>query len=209
MRLDHDLAIRRAVGSIISDDVAMGVGDGWYRLVTGALSEIWDTAGEAGTHVEVTHIEQKRGSLVIRTTALGRRVPKEAADAINEIRFNAADRSSAVCERCGSLGFVIRGDEPRVRCGRCEAEEVARQAIHQEYRGHVAEACLHYIHVCIEHERLFPVENVVMQVAPMDETAHYFFLDEVHERLTWWRACSWIEGVDEALREDFRRLDFV
>lgn len=207
MRLEHDLAIRREVRAILQDDVAIGVGDGWHRIVGRALVEIRDIADEAGVHVGLTHVENKRGSLVIRTDARAQRVPTAVADAIDEIRFNASDRSSMTCEQCGGLGFMIAGDEPRVRCGRCEATEVARQAIRREYREHIAEACRYYISTCLEHQRLFPVRNITMQVC-LDDDDHRIFLDEVHERLCWWRAGSWIEGVDEALRDAFRRLDF-
>lgn len=168
---------------------------------------IRDVADEAGVHIVVTHVEQKRGSLVIRTDALGRRVPMDVADAISEIRFHASDRSLMTCERCGALGFMINDQEPRVRCGRCEGDEVSRRAIQQEYRDHIADGCRYYIGVCIKAARLFPVENVIIQVAPTAEE-HRLFVDEVNERLVWWRAGSWIEGVDETLRESFRRLDF-
>lgn len=207
MRLENDIAIRRQVRDILPDDVALGVGDGWHRIVARALVEIRDVADEAGVHVRLTHVENKRGSLVIRTDARAQRVPTAVADAIDEIRFNASDRSSMTCEQCGGLGFMIAGDEPRVWCGRCEATEVARQAIRREYREHIAEACRYYISTCLEHQRLFPVRNITMQVC-LDDDDHRIFLDEVHERLCWWRAGSWIEGVDEALRDAFRRLDF-
>ncbi|MET4687606.1 hypothetical protein [Sinorhizobium fredii] len=207
MHLEHDLEIRRAVRSVLPEDVALGVGDGWHHIVARALKDIRDIADEAGIQVEITHVERKRASLVIRTDALGRRVPMDVADPINEIRFYASDRSSMTCERCGRLGFVIAGDEPRVRCGRCEASEVARQAIQQDYRDHIAGECRHYISFCLKAKRLFPVENIVIQVAPT-ETEQHFLVDEVHERLVWWRAGSWIEGVDERMRVHFRKLGF-
>ncbi|AWM24095.1 hypothetical protein [Sinorhizobium fredii] len=208
MRLEHDLEIRRAVGSILADEVALGVGDGWHRIVAGALLEIWDIAEAAGIHVAITHAENRRGGLVIRTNVRAQRVPTAVADAVDEIRFGASDRASVTCERCGSLGFLIQGAEPRVRCARCEAEEVAREAIRREYRDHIAEACRYYIEACLKHGRLFPVDNVVIRVC-LDEEEHRFFVYEVQERLVWWRAGSWIEGIDDAQRDAFRRLDFV
>ncbi|PDT81865.1 hypothetical protein [Sinorhizobium sp. BJ1] len=65
MRLENDIAIRRAVADIFPDDVALGIGDGWHRIVGRALSEIRETAGDAGVHIEVTHVENRRGNLVI------------------------------------------------------------------------------------------------------------------------------------------------
>ncbi|MBP2235230.1 ribosomal protein S27AE [Sinorhizobium kostiense] len=207
MHLEIDIAIRRQLGDILPDDVALGVGDGWLGLVGRALLEIRIAAH--GRPIKVTQVGQKRGSLLIHTDALAQRVPMAVADAIDEIRFNASDRSATTCERCGSLGFLIRGDEPRVRCGRCEATEVARQAIRQEYREHIEECCQYYIGVCIKTGKLLPVENVIVRVAPTTDEEHRILLDEVHERLVWWRAGSWIEGIDEALREPFRKLEFV
>lgn len=208
MRLEHDLEIRRAVGSILSADVAMGVGDGWHRIVARALSEIWDIAEAAGIHVAITHVENRRGGLIIRTDVRARCAPTAAADAIDEIRFHASDKAMVTCERCGALGFAIRGEEPRVRCARCESEQSARDAVRHGFPKQTEDACRYYIDVCAEHERLFPVGNIVVRVCA-DDQGHRLFLDEVHERLIWWRAGSWIEGVDEALREHFRRLHFV
>ncbi|MBM7324123.1 hypothetical protein JS562_13515 [Agrobacterium sp. S2] len=73
--------------------------------------------------------------------------------------------------------------------------------------GDIWEAAATYVRVCLEHERLFPVGNITMRVCA-DDREHRLFLDEVLDRLVWFRAGSWIEGVDEALRDQFRRIAF-
>lgn len=205
MRLENDLAIRRRVRDILADDVALGVGDGWHRLVGKALVEIQDlTDGK----VAIRQVKERSGKLSIFSDVTIRSVAESVLQRVFDIANDASDQSAFVCEMCGSSGRLIAGDRLRVRCQACEADEPARELVWREHKDDIREAAATYVRVCLEHERLFPVANICLRVC-IDDRDHRLWLDEVHDRLVWWRAGSWLQGVDEALREAFRRLDFV
>ena len=205
MRLENDIAIRRQVRQILSDDVALGVGDGWHRVVGRALLEIQDaTDGK----VAIRQVKERRGLLSIFTDVMIRGVPETVAQRVFDVTNAAADQSAFVCEMCVSDGRLIAGDRLRVRCQACAADDPERERVWKAHKTDIQEAAAYYIRVCLEHERLFPVANICMRVCT-DDRDHRLFLDEVHDRLTWFRADSWIEGVDETLRDEFRRLDFA
>lgn len=204
MRLENDLAIRREVRDILADDVAIGCGDGWDRLVGIALVRIRDVIDGK---VQVRQIKERQGLLSIFTDAMIRPISEPAMRRVLDIANSAADKSAFVCEMCGASGR-ISAERLRVRCQACEADEPERERVWREHKNDIWEAAATYVRVCLEHERLFPVGNITMRVCA-DDRDHRLYLDEVHDRLVWWRAGSWLEGVDEALREPFRRLDFV
>ncbi|QOD63818.1 hypothetical protein HGK82_00670 [Ochrobactrum sp. MT180101] len=204
MRLENDIAIRREVGDILADDVSLGVGDGWHRLVGKALVEIRDvTDGK----VTVRQIKERVGRLSIFTDVAIRNVSEPVMQRVFDIGEVASAASASVCELCGSEGRVVVAERPRVRCQACEADEHERERVWNEHKTDIRGVAAYYVGVCLEHGRLFPVKNIVMRTC-VDDRDHRLFLDEVHDRLTWFRAGSWIEGVDEALRDEFRRLDF-
>ncbi|RVO68382.1 hypothetical protein [Sinorhizobium meliloti] len=205
MRLEHDLAVRREVRDILSADVAIGVGDGWHRLVGKALVEIRDaTEGK----VSIRQVKERRGLLSIWTDVMIRGVSEAAEQRVFDVTNAAAEQSAGVCEMCGCAGRLISEDRLRVRCQACEGDDPERERVWREHKTDIWEAAATYARVCLEHERLFPVANIVMRTC-IDDRDHRLWLDEVHDRLVWFRAGSWIEDVDEALRDDFRRLDFV
>lgn len=205
MHLENDLAIRRESRDVLADDVALGVGDGWHYLVGIALVKIQDvTDGK----VFIRQVKERRGMLSIFTDAMIRSIGEKALHRVADIANDAAERSAIVCEMCGSSGRLITSDRLRVRCQTCEADEPVRERVWREHKDDIREAAATYVRVCLEHERLFPVGNITMRVC-IDDRDHRLYLDEVHDRLVWFRAGSWIEGVDEALRDEFRRLDFV
>ncbi|AMD59378.1 hypothetical protein AWN88_13980 [Agrobacterium tumefaciens] len=205
MHLENDNAIRRQVRHILQHDVALGVGDGWHRVVGRALLEIQDaTDGE----VAIRQVKERSGKLSIFTDIMIRGVPENVQQRVFDIGNVASEASASVCEMCGNEGRVVVAARPRVRCQACEADNPERERVWRARREDIWEAAAAYVRVCLEHDRLFPVKNIVMRVCTHDRD-HRLFLDEVHDRLTWFRAGSWIEGVNEALREEFRRLDFV
>lgn len=204
MHLENDLAIRRQTRDILSDDVALGVGDGWHHLASQALVEI-QTA--TGGKVSGRHVKQRSGKLSIFTDVSIRAVSAAAMQRVFDIANTAAEESAYTCEMCGGHGRLIAVGRLRVRCTACEDDEPARQRVWQEYKANIRDAAAYYVRVCLEHSRLLPVKNIVFRVC-LDDRGHRLFLDEVHDRLTWWRAGSWIDGVDEALRTEFRRFDF-
>lgn len=204
MRLEHDLSIRREVHDILAADVAIGVGDGWHQLVGRTLVKIRDvTDGK----VSVRQIKERSGLLSVWTDIVIRG-SETVAQRVFDITNAAADQSAFVCEMCSNSGRLVTTDRLRIRCQACEADDPERERVWRKRRTDIWEAAAYYVRVCLEHERLFPVENITLRVCA-DDRDHRLFLDEVHDRLIWWRAGSWIEGVDEALREAFRRLDFV
>ncbi|MGO4618542.1 hypothetical protein AB4Z34_21785 [Ensifer sp. 2YAB10] len=204
MRLENDLAIRREARDILAADVALGVGDGWHRLVGKALVQIQDaTDGK----VNVRQVKERQGLLSIFTDVMIRAVVENVMQRVVDICNDASEASALICEMCGCSGRLISADRLRVRCHACEADEPERERVWREHKSDIREAAAYYLQVCLEHGRLFPVKNIVMRVCTADRD-NRLFLDEVHDRLVWWGAGSWIEGVDEALREDFRRLDF-
>ncbi len=205
MRFENDLAIRREASDVIADDVALGVGDGWYHLVGKTLVKIRDvTDGK----VNVRQVKERRGLLSIFTDVMIRDTREKVMQGVADICNDASEASAHVCEMCGGGGRLIAADRLRVRCQACEADEPERERVWREHKTDIWEAAATYVRVCLEHERLFPVANICLRVCNSDRD-HRLWLDEVHDRLVWWRAGSWIEGVDEALREPFRRLSFV
>ena len=205
MRLEHDLAIRREVRDILSADVAIGVGDGWHPLAGRALVKIRDiTDGK----VQIRQIKERQGLLAIFTDVMIRGVSKTVEQRVFDVTNAAADQSAFVCEMCGSDGRLIAGDRVRVRCQACASDDPERERVWKAHKTDIQEAAAYYVGVCLEHGRLFPVKNIVTRTC-VDDRDHRLWLDEVHDRLTWFRAGSWIEGVDETLRDEFRRLDFV
>lgn len=204
MRLEHDLAIRREVHDILADDVAIGVGDGWHQLVGRTVVKIRDvTDGK----VSVRQIKERSGLLSVWTDIMVRG-SETVADLVFNVTNGVSDQSAFVCEMCGNSGRLVTTDRLRVRCQACEADEPERERVWREHRDDIFEAAATYIRVCLEHDRLFPVANICMRVCP-DDRDHRLYIDEIHDRLVWWRAGSWLEGVDEALREPFRRLGLV
>jgi len=205
MRLENDLAIRREVRDILSADVALGVGDGWHQLVGRALVEIRTvTDGK----VAIRQVKERSGKLSIFTDVMIKGVSETGMTRVFDITNAAADQSASVCEMCGNSGRLITTDRARVRCQACEADDPERERVWREHRDGIWEAAATYIRVCLEHERFFPVANIFMPVC-VDDRDHRLWLDEVHDRLIWWRAGSWIGGLDEALRDEFRSLDFA
>ncbi|WP_331373427.1 hypothetical protein [Sinorhizobium chiapasense] len=204
MRLENDIAIRREVLSILADDVALGVGDGWHQLVGKALVGIQDlTDGQ----VTIRKVSERSGLLTIATDAARSLFDDATMRRVYAITGVATDASASACEMCGCQGRLITTARPRVRCAACGDDEPARQRVWQQHRGGINEAAAYYLRVCLEHSRLFPVANIVVRVC-LDDRDHRVYLDEVHDRLVWWRGGSWLEGVDEAVRDQFRRLDF-
>jgi len=204
MRLHADLAIRRACAPILPDDIALGVGEGWSCIVRDALIDIRDIHPD----IRIRQVKEKMGGLVIYADTRQRRLSWDAGERIEGVRRRASDRSLVTCELCGLEGRLLHASAWRVRCHRCEVEHAARERIVVECSHHVREACAHYVAMSIYCGRLPEVADVVMPVGGLAEREHAWFLDEVHDRLTWWRAGSWIEGVDERLREPFRGLAF-
>lgn len=205
MRLENDLAIRREARDVIADDVAIGVGDGWHHLVGRALVKIRDISDG---RVNIRQIKERSGRLSIFTDVMIRDTREKVMQRVADICNDSSETSAHVCEMCGGGGRLITTDRLRVRCQACEADEPERERVWREHKGDIREAVATYVRVCLEHERLFPVRNITLRVCAGDRD-HRLFLDEIHDRLIWWCAGSWIEGVDEALREPFRRLDFV
>lgn len=205
MRLEIDLAIRREARDVIADDVAIGVGDGWHQLVGRALVKIRDVTDG---RVDIRQIKERSGRLSIFTDAMIRSVSETIMQRVSDIINDASEASAHVCEMCGGGGRLIAAARLRVRCQVCEADESERQRIWQEHKTDIREAAAYYILIAIKRSQLFPVANIVDRVCT-DDRDHRLYLDEVHDRLTWFRAGSWIEGVDEALRDHFRRLDLV
>lgn len=204
MRLENDIAIRREVHDILSADVALGVGDGWHQLVGRALVEIRTvTDGK----VAIRQVKERSGKLSIFTDVMIKGVSETVLTRVFDITNGATDQSASVCEMCGNSGRPITTDRARVRCQACEADDPERERVWRERRKDTWEAAATYIRVCLEHDRLFPVGNITIRVCA-DDRDHRLFLDEVHDRLVWWRAGSWIEGVGEEQREPFRRIDF-
>lgn len=119
----------------------------------------------------------------------------------------ARARSMDVCELCGRPGEIRRVGWHRVRCDGCETEHVRRHEFVGWNRKDIAEAAAYYIDVCLEHGKLFPIGNIMIQLWP-DDTERRHFVDEVNDTVCWWRAGSMIQGVNEELREAFRRLRF-
>ncbi len=205
MRLEHDLAIRREARDILADDVALGVGDGWHRLVGKALVEIRDVADG---RVNVRQIKERSGRLSIFTDVAIRTVSEAVMQRVFDTANYASEASASVCEMCGCEGRLIATDRARTRCQACESDEPARQRVWQEHKTDIREAAAYYILICLKHSRLFPVANIVDRVC-VDDRDQRLYLDEIHDRLTWFKAGSRLEGVDEGLRDEFRRLDFV
>ncbi|WCJ62808.1 hypothetical protein [Agrobacterium tumefaciens] len=204
MRLENDIAIRRQVRHILSDDVALGVGDGLHQLAGRALLEIQDaTDGK----VNIRQVKERSGKLSIFTDIMIRGVPVTVEQRVFDVTNAAAGQSAFVCEMCGSDGRLTAGDRLRVRCQACAADDPARERVWRAYKPDIQETAAYYVGVCLEHGRLFPVKNIVTRTC-VDDRDHRLWLDEVHDRLTWFRAGSWIDGVNEALRDEFGRLDF-
>lgn len=198
MHLEHDLAIRQLAVRILSDDIGIGVGDGWRSIVLDAPVVIDEVSrGRAA----VRRIGEKMGVLNILLDV--KALDNDATQTV----FRTMGLAAEVCELCGGIGSVRRTGWHRVRCDDCENEELRRRRFAQEYRKDIEEEAAYYIAVCLEHARLFPVENIMLKAFP-DVGERRYFIDEVHERLVWWRAGSWIEGIDEALRDNFRSLRF-
>lgn len=204
MHLEHDLEIRIAAGSTLPSDIAIGVGDGWHQLVKRALVDIREVS--AG-HVFVRQIKEKLGALTIHTDVARSGLSDDIVHQVFRVSAAASEASETVCEMCGVQGRLTKEIPYRVRCDGCEADETRRQAVWGRYRSEISEACRYYVSACVELGRLLPVEEVVMQVSPA-EKEHKFFLDEVHDRLCWYRAGSWIDGVEEGMRNRFWRLRF-
>lgn len=205
MRLESDLEVRREVRDILADDVALGVGDGWHRLVGKALVEIRDVSDGK---VNVRQVKERCGALSIFTDAMIRPVSETIMQRVAHIINESSEASASVCEMCGCEGRLIPADRLRVRCQACEADEPERQRVWEEHKTDIREAAAYYILIAIKRSQLFPVANIVDRVCA-DDRDHRLYLDEVYDRLAWFRAGSWIEGVDERLRDHFRRLDFV
>ncbi|WP_312356639.1 hypothetical protein [Agrobacterium sp.] len=205
MRLENDIAIRRHARHVLSDDVALGVGDGWHQLAGRALGEIQDvTDGK----VNIRQVKECSGKLSIFTDITIRGVPETVEQRVFDVTNAAADQSAFVCEMCGSDGRLTAGDRLRVRCQACAADDLERERVWKAHKPDIQEAAAYYVGVCLEHGRLFPVKNIVTRTC-VDDRDHRLWLDEVHDRLTWFRAGSWIDSVDETMRAEFRRLDFV
>lgn len=202
MHLHTDLAIRRACAPILPDDIAIGVGEGWGRIVRDALIGIRDIHPA----IRINQIKEKMGGLVIYADTQQGRLSWNAGERIEAVRRRASDRSLVTCELCGLEGRLLHAGAWRVRCDPCEAEHAARERIIVECAHHVREACAYYIATSLSGGGLSEVADVVMTVGGLTEREHAWFVDLVHDRLTWWRAGSRIDGVDERLREPFRSL---
>lgn len=204
MHLHTDLAIRRACAPIISDDVAIGVGEGWSRIVRDALVSIRDIHPA----IRLQQVKAKMGGLVLFADGRHRRISWQAQEVIDAVRRRASDQSLTTCELCGHSGRLIHAGEWRVRCDGCEAGHGLRQRLASVCVHQVQEACRYYIATSISAGHLSDLERVIMPIGGLSPVEHAWFLDEVHDRLTWWRAGSRIDGVDERLREPFRGLAF-
>jgi len=202
MRLEHDLEIRSLAGNILPDDLGMDIGDGWRDVV---IDELVALALFVAPHIVVRKVGEKWGLLDIRCDLRG--LDENRVLAVLHGLGRTRARSANICELCGLPGEVRRTGWHRVRCDGCEEEHLRRREFVTVNRRSIDEAAAYYIAVCLEHERLFPVENITIQAWP-DDVDRRHFIDEVNTVVGWWRAGSWIEGVGDQLREEFRRLRF-
>ena len=180
------------------------MGEGWGRIVRDALVGIRDIHPD----IRIRQVKEKMGGLVIYADTRQGRLSWDAGERIEGVRRRASDRSLVTCELCAQEGRLLRASAWRVRCDRCEAEHADRERTMLECFEYVRHACAYYIAMSLSGGRLPEVSETVMPVGRLTERERAWFLDLVHERLTWWRAGSWIDGVDERLREPFRGLAF-
>ncbi|WP_313194842.1 hypothetical protein [Shinella zoogloeoides] len=202
MRLEYDLEIRDLSCGIVRDGLGMDIGDGWREIAVDAIGRL---AEVSHGRLRVDRVGEKWGMLNIRPLARG--LGDDTIRAIFEITSTARSRSSDVCELCGRFGEIRRAGWHRVRCDDCENEHVRRRQFESGNHKDIDEAVGYYVRVCLEHGRLFPVANIVMQAWP-DDTDRRFFLDEVNDVVGWWRAGMQHRHLDENLREEFRSLRF-
>ncbi len=203
MRLEYELEIRGLACSILPNGIGMDIGNGWRDIALDAVIGLVETSHG---RVKIQKVGEKFWGLDIRLDV--RAIDDEKTiGAIFEITGLARARSMDVCELCGRPGEIRRVGWHRVRCDGCEAEHVRRHKFVGWNRKDIAEAAAYYIGVCLEHGRLFPVGNIMIQLWP-DDIDRRHFVDEVNDTVCWWRAGSMIQGVNEELREAFRRLRF-
>lgn len=202
MRLEYDLEVRDLAGDILPDDIGMDIGDGWRNIV---IDVVVSLTLFVGRHIVFRKLGEKFGLLDIRCDVRG--LDEDSIRAVHRAAGLARARSANICELCGRPGEVRRTGWHRVRCDGCEAEHLRRREFVTVNRRSIDEAAAYYIAVCLEHQRLFPVENIMIQAWP-DDVDRRHFIDEVNTDVGWWRAGSWIEGIDDQLREEFRRLRF-
>ena len=202
MRLEYDLEIRDLSCGIIPDDLGMDIGDGWRDIAVDAFVRLTEVSHG---RLRVYKIGEKWGLLDIRPSVRGLEI--DTVRAVFDITSHALSRSANVCELCGRLGEIRRVGWHRVRCDDCEAEHLRRRQFETGNHKAIDEAVGYYVRVCLEHGRLFPVANIVMEAWP-DDTDRRFFLDEVNDVVGWWRAGMQHRHLEEELREEFRRLRF-
>lgn len=202
MRLEYDLEIRDLAGGMVPDGLGMDIGNGWREIATDAVIRL---SKVAHGRLRVDKVGEKWGLLDIRPLVRG--LDDDTIHAIFDITSQARSQSANVCELCGRHGEVRSAGWHRVRCNDCEAEHVCRHEFVGWHRKDIAEAAAYYIGVCLEHGRLFPVSNLIIQLWP-DDIDRRHFVDEVNDTVGWWRAGSMIVGVSDDLREEFRRLRF-
>lgn len=109
MHLDRDLQIRRAAGSTLPSDVAIGVGNGWHRLVERALVDIREAAVDRAF---VRQVKEKWGLLAIQIDVARASLLEKAVERVFNIMEAATETSRTVCEMCG--GKVILFGRPRI-----------------------------------------------------------------------------------------------
>ena len=68
-------------------------------------------------------------------------------------------------------------------------------------------AAAFYVRVCVEHERVFPLRNILI-VAPhyVDANDEDRFVSDVEDVLDRYRLGEEIEGLEDALRDEFGGL---
>lgn len=202
MDLRYDLEIRAAAGGILPDGAGIDAGNGWRSLISTAIAGI---AQAAGDRVTIRKVGEKMGYLDLRLAV--RELPRETINAVYGIAGQARAQSGDICELCGRPGEIRRTGWHRVRCDGCEDEHPRRRRFMDLHRNDIDEAAAHYIGVCLEHGRLFPVANIALQAWP-DDVDRRHFIDAVNDAVSWWRAGSWIERVGDEPREAFRGLRF-
>ncbi|MEW9616956.1 hypothetical protein AB3G45_24420 [Shinella sp. S4-D37] len=202
MRLEYELEIRDLACSILPQGIGMDIGNGWLDIARDAVIGL--VVASHG-RVKVEKFGEKWGLLDIRPGVRG--LDDDVIHTVYEITGQARSRSADICELCGRPGEIRRAGWHRVRCDDCEAEHVRRRQFETGNHQAIDEAVGYYVRVCLEHGRLFPVANIVMEAWP-DDTDRRFFLDEVNDVVGWWRAGMQHRHLDEDLREEFRRLRF-
>lgn len=202
MRLEDDLEIRELAGDILPDGIGMDIGDGWRDIV---IDELVPLSLFVGRHVVIRKVGEKWGLLDIRPDVKG--LDEDRVHAVWHGLQRTRARSASICELCGRHGEIRRTGWHRVRCDRCEGEHLRRRHFVDANRRAIEDAALFYVGVCLEHRRLFPVANIVLQAWP-DDIDRRHFIDAVNDAVSWWRAGSWIERIGDEQREAFRGLRF-